>query len=214
MMSFLQSNGSELLYKIGEHFFISMIALALGALVAVPLGILLTRFEKASRYVIGFVSILQTVPSLALLALMIPLFGVGKLPAIVALFIYSLLPILRNTYIGIRGVNPNVVDAAKGMGLTVRQQTLQVKLPLAAPVIMSGIRLSGVYVIAWATLASYIGAGGLGDYIFNGLNVYDQEMIIWGTIPVTILALLADFLLGRVEVSVTPTTSSEKGATS
>lgn len=213
-MSFLQSNGSELLYKIGEHFFISMIALALGALVAVPLGILLTRFEKASRYVIGFVSILQTVPSLALLALMIPLFGVGKLPAIVALFIYSLLPILRNTYIGIRGVNPNVVDAAKGMGLTVRQQTLQVKLPLAAPVIMSGIRLSGVYVIAWATLASYIGAGGLGDYIFNGLNVYDQEMIIWGTIPVTILALLADFLLGRVEVLVTPTTSSEKGATS
>lgn len=213
-MSFLQSNGSELLYKIGEHFFISMIALALGALVAVPLGILLTRFEKASRYVIGFVSILQTVPSLALLALMIPLFGVGKLPAIVALFIYSLLPILRNTYIGISGVNPNIVDAAKGMGLTVRQQTLQVKLPLAAPVIMSGIRLSGVYVIAWATLASYIGAGGLGDYIFNGLNVYDQEMIIWGTIPVTILALLADFLLGRVEVLVTPTTSSEKGATS
>lgn len=212
-MDFLQNNGSDLLFKIGEHFYISMLALALGTVVAVSLGILLTRFEKISSFIIGFVSILQTIPSLALLALMIPIFGVGKLPAIVALFIYSLLPILRNTYIGIRGVDPSVVDSAKGMGMTQSQQTWKVKVPLAAPVIMSGVRLSGVYVIAWATLASYIGAGGLGDFIFNGLNVYDQEMIIWGTIPVTLLALLADFLLGKVEGWVTPTTTSEKGAT-
>lgn len=212
-MDFLQNNGSDLLFKIGEHFYISMLALALGTVVAVSLGILLTRFEKISSFIIGFVSILQTIPSLALLALMIPIFGVGKLPAIVALFIYSLLPILRNTYIGIRGVNPSIVDSAKGMGMTQSQQTWKVKVPLAAPVIMSGVRLSGVYVIAWATLASYIGAGGLGDFIFNGLNVYDQEMIIWGTIPVTLLALLADFLLGKVEGWVTPTTTSEKGAT-
>lgn len=213
-MSFLQTNGVELLSKMGEHFFISFVALLLGTLVAVPLGIALTRSEKLSQYVISFVSILQTVPSLALLALMIPLFGVGKLPAIVALFIYSLLPILRNTYIGILGVRSDIVDAAKGMGMTSQQQIWKVKVPLAAPVIMSGIRLAGVYVIAWATLASYIGAGGLGDYIFNGLNVYDQEMIIWGTIPVTILALLTDFLLGKVEILVTPKTSSEKGAIS
>lgn len=213
-MSFLQTNGVELLSKMGEHFFISFVALLLGTLVAVPLGIALTRSEKLSQYVISFVSILQTVPSLALLALMIPLFGVGKLPAIVALFIYSLLPILRNTYIGILGVRSDIVDAAKGMGMTSQQQIWTVKVPLAAPVIMSGIRLAGVYVIAWATLASYIGAGGLGDYIFNGLNVYDQEMIIWGTIPVTILALLTDFLLGKVESLVTPKTSSEKGALS
>ncbi|APZ49407.1 choline ABC transporter permease [Jeotgalibaca sp. PTS2502] len=214
MMSFLQTNGVELLSKMGEHFFISFVALLLGTLVAVPLGIALTQSEKLSQYVISFVSILQTVPSLALLALMIPLFGVGKLPAIVALFIYSLLPILRNTYIGILGVRSDIVDAAKGMGMTSQQQIWKVKVPLAAPVIMSGIRLAGVYVIAWATLASYIGAGGLGDYIFNGLNVYDQEMIIWGTIPVTILALLTDFLLGKVEILVTPKTSSEKGALS
>lgn len=213
-MRFLQTNGVELLSKMGEHFFISFVALLLGTLVAVPLGIALTRSEKLSQYVISFVSILQTVPSLALLALMIPLFGVGKLPAIVALFIYSLLPILRNTYIGILGVRSDIVDAAKGMGMTSQQQIWKVKVPLAAPVIMSGIRLAGVYVIAWATLASYIGAGGLGDYIFNGLNVYDQEMIIWGTIPVTILALLTDFLLGKVEILVTPKTSSEKGALS
>ena len=97
--------------------------------------------------------------------------------------------------------------------MTENQIILQVKLPLAAPVIMSGIRLAGVYVIAWATLASYIGAGGLGDYIFNGLNVYDQEMIIWGTLPVTLLALLADFLLGKLERFVSPQTTSAKGGT-
>lgn len=210
-MAFLQANGLELLFKTWEHLLISLLALGLGILAAVPLGIFLNRIEKISRYVIGLVSILQTIPSLALLALMIPLLGVGKVPAVIALFIYSLLPILRNTYIGIHDVNPNVVDSAKGMGMTERQLTWKVKIPLAAPVIMSGIRLAGVYVIAWATLASYIGAGGLGDYIFNGLNVYDQEMIIWGTIPVTLLALFTDFLLGKVEAAVIPTTTSEKG---
>lgn len=212
MITFLAENSTELLMKTGEHFYISIVSLLLGTLVAVPLGILLSRFEKVSRYAIGFVSILQTIPSLALLALMIPFLGVGKPPAIIALFIYSLLPILRNTYIGITGVNPNVIDSAKGMGMTESQLTWKVKLPLAAPVIMSGVRLAGVYVIAWATLASYIGAGGLGDFIFNGLNVYDQPMIVWGTIPVTLLALLADFLLGRLEHLVTPRMTSEKGA--
>lgn len=210
-MDFLRENGSELLFKTGEHFYISSISLLLGILVAVPLGILLTRSEKISGYIISFVSILQTIPSLALLALMIPFLGVGKVPAIVALFIYSLLPILRNTYIGIQAVSSNVIDSAKGMGMTESQLIRKVKLPLAAPVIMSGIRLAGVYVIAWATLASYIGAGGLGDYIFNGLNVYDQPMIIWGTIPVTLLALLADFLLGKLETYFSPRLTSDKG---
>lgn len=210
-MDFLTTNGSELLFKTVEHFYISALSLTLGVLVAVPLGIALTHFKRYSGFIISFVSILQTVPSLALLALMIPLFGIGKLPAIVALFIYSLLPILRNTFIGISNVDNNIIDSAKGMGLTDNQIILQVKLPLAAPVIMSGIRLAGVYVIAWATLASYIGAGGLGDYIFNGLNVYDQEMIIWGTLPVTVLALLADFLLGKLEQVVSPQTTSAKG---
>lgn len=211
-MDFLTTNGPELLLKTGEHFYISALALLLGVLVAVPLGIVLTRFKRCSGFIISFVSVLQTIPSLALLALMIPLFGIGKVPAIVALFIYSLLPILRNTFIGISNVDSTIVDSAKGMGLTDNQIIFQVKLPLAAPVIMSGIRLTGVYVIAWATLASYIGAGGLGDYIFNGLNVYDQEMIIWGTLPVTFLALLADFLLGKLEKVVSPqTTSATKG---
>lgn len=204
MLNFLNQNGADLLIKTWEQLYISAIALLLGVLVAVPLGIALTRVPKTAKVVIAIASMLQTVPSLALLALMIPLLGIGKVPAIVALFIYSLLPILRNTYIGMNDVDPVLKDSAKGMGMTPRQSIMQVEVPMAMPVIMSGIRLSAVYVIAWATLASYIGAGGLGDFIFNGLNLFKPDLIIGGTIPVTILALLVDFLLGRLEKRMTP----------
>lgn len=204
MLNFLNQNGAELLIKTWEQLYISAIALCLGALVAVPLGIALTRFPKTAKVVIAVASMLQTVPSLALLALMIPLFGIGKVPAIIALFIYSLLPILRNTYIGMNDVDPVLKDSAKGMGMTPLQSILQVEVPMATPVIMAGIRLSAVYVIAWATLASYIGAGGLGDFIFNGLNLFKPDLIIGGTIPVTLLALIVDFLLGRLEKKLTP----------
>lgn len=204
MIDFLTNNGSQLLLLTWEHLYISGIALALGILVAVPIGVILTRYKKIANAFISAITVLQTVPSLALLALMIPLFGVGKVPAVVALFLYSLMPILRNTYIGMEGVDKDLIDAAKGMGMTNKQLIFSVELPQAAPVIMAGIRLSGVYVIAWATLASYIGGGGLGDFIFNGLNLYIPELIIGGTIPVTLLALLVDFLLGKVEEKVTP----------
>lgn len=204
MLNFLNQNGADLLIKTWEQLYISAIALLLGALVAVPLGIALTRVPKTAKVVIAIASMLQTVPSLALLALMIPLLGIGKVPAIVALFIYSLLPILRNTYIGMNDVDPVLKDSAKGMGMTPLQSIMQVEVPMAMPVIMSGIRLSAVYVIAWATLASYIGAGGLGDFIFNGLNLFKPDLIIGGTIPVTILALLVDFLLDRLEKRMTP----------
>ena len=204
MSNFLATHWSELLLKTWEQLYISAIALGLGVLVAVPLGILLTRFPRTAKVVIAVASMLQTVPSLALLALMIPLFGIGKVPAIVALFVYSLLPILRNTYIGMEDVSPVIKDVARGMGMTTMQSIGQVELPMALPVVMAGIRLSAVYVIAWATLASYIGAGGLGDLIFNGLNLFQPELIIGGTIPVTLLALLVDFLLGRLERRLTP----------
>lgn len=204
MNQFLQEKGNELVTKIGEHIFISGVALLLGILLAVPIGILLTRTKKTAAIVIGLTSALQTVPSLALLALMIPIFGVGKIPAIIALFIYSLLPILRNTYIGIKEVGSDYKDAAKGMGMTNIQSIILVELPIAMPTIMAGIRLAAVYVIAWATLASYIGAGGLGDFIFSGLNNYQPDLIFAGTIPVTILALAADLSLGLLEKKLTP----------
>lgn len=205
IISFFDLNGQQLIELIIEHIAISAVSLIIGTLLAVPVGILLTRAPKQiANVIIGLVSILQTLPSLALLALMIPLFGIGTTPAIVSLIIYSLLPILRNTYVGIQGVDYHLVDAGKGMGMTDWQVLTKVELPQAAPVIMAGIRLSATYVISWATLASYIGAGGLGDFIFTGMNLYQADLIIAGTVPVILLALITDFLLRYAELKVTP----------
>lgn len=204
MMTFLQTNGGELLYKTGEHLYISLIAVVLGIIVAVPLGVALTRMKKGAGAVIGFVNIVQTLPSLAILAFFIPLLGVGKVPAIVALFFYSVLPILRNTYTGIKGVNKNLLESRKGIGMTGWEQIRLVEIPLAIPIIMAGIRTSTIYLIGWATLASFIGGGGLGDYIFIGLNLYQPEYIIGGAVPVTILAIIIDYVLAVTERKVTP----------
>ena len=204
MIEFLQVNGQELFQKTIEHFYISFVALLLAMVVSIPLGIVLTRTKKLAKIVLSIASVLQTVPSLAVLAIMIPLLGVGKLPAIIALFIYILLPILNNTYIGINNVDKNVKGAGISMGMTKFQEMYMVELPLAISVIMSGIRLSSVYAISWATLASFIGAGGLGDFIFNGLNLYQPDLIIGGAIAVTAIALIMDFVLSKVEEWVTP----------
>nr|WP_239588208.1 ABC transporter permease [Gracilibacillus alcaliphilus] len=190
--------------KTWEHFYISLAAIILGVIVAVPLGILLSRVPKFAGRFISFIGILQTIPSLAILAFFIPILGVGKLPAIVALFFYSLLPILRNTYIGVQGVNDSVIEAGKGMGMNDWQSIIKMELPLSLPVIMAGIRLSTVYLIGWATLASFIGGGGLGDFIFDGLNLYQPALIVAGTVPATILAVIADRSLAVVENKLTP----------
>jgi len=203
-MNFFSQYGTEMLFKTWEHLYISFIAALLGIVVAVPLGIALTRTPKMADAVMGVLGIVQTFPSFAILAFFIPLFGVGKVPAIIALFFYSVLPILRNTYTGVKDVNSSLLEAGRGMGMTGWERIWYVEVPLAIPVIMAGIRLSTVYLIGWATLASYIGAGGLGDYIFSGLNLYQPEFIIAGAIPVTILALLMDLVLGKVENWVTP----------
>lgn len=211
MIEFLEVNGDALLICIGEHLTISFTALILGVLVAVPLGILLTNTKKIAQIFVSLCSILQTIPSLALLAIMVPLLGVGKVPAIVALFIYSLLPILRNTYLGMVSIDAGLLDAVKGMGMTRFQVIRKVQFPLALPIIMAGIRLSAVYVVSWATIASYIGAGGLGNFIFAGLNNFNFSFIIAGTIPVTLMALFMDLTLEKVESFVTPRTTSVKG---
>ncbi|MEG7282680.1 choline ABC transporter permease OpuBB [Bacillus sp. 0909A] len=204
IIEFLQTNGGELLYKTYEHITISLIAVILGVAAAVPLGVVLTRMKKGAGTIIGIVNIIQTLPSLAILAFFIPLLGVGKVPAIAALFFYSVLPILRNTYTGIRGVNKNLLESGKGIGMTASEQIRLVELPLAAPVIMAGIRTSTIYLIGWATLASFIGGGGLGDYIFIGLNLYQPEYIIGGAVPVTILAIVIDYVLSVTERKLTP----------
>ena len=204
MSAFFAQHGSELLVKTWQQIYISAISLGLGILVAVPLSVILMKFKRVAKVVIAIASMLQTIPALALLAIMIPFFGVGKVPAIIALFLYSLMPILRNTYVGLTDVNQDTIDSARGLGMTNMQLILKVDIPLAMPVIMAGIRLSAIYVIAWATLASYIGAGGLGDFIFNGLSLYQTDLIFGGTIPVIILALLTDYLLGKLERKLTP----------
>ena len=190
MKAFLQEYGSQLLSKAVEHFYISMFALLLAIVVAVPLGILLSKTQRTANVVLTVAGVLQTIPTLAVLAIMIPIFGVGKTPAIVALFIYVLLPILNNTVLGVKNIDKNVIQAGQSMGMTKFQLMKDVEMPLALPLIISGIRLSSVYVISWATLASYVGAGGLGDLVFNGLNLYQPPMIISAAIVVTLLALV------------------------
>ncbi|GGE43629.1 glycine betaine/carnitine/choline transport system permease protein OpuCB [Pullulanibacillus camelliae] len=203
-IDFLSANGGQLLLKTWEQLYISIIAVVLGIIVAIPLGIGLSRTPKLSGVVIGLVNVIQTFPSLAILAFFIPILGVGKYPAIVALFIYSMLPILRNTYTAIKGVDKNLLEAGKGMGMKSFELIFSLELPLAVPVIMAGIRLSTVYLIGWATLASFVGAGGLGDFIFDGLNLFQPSLILAGAIPATLLALIMDFILGRLEKWLTP----------
>lgn len=204
MLAFLQENQAELLEKTWEHISISLLSLLAAIIVAVPLGIVLTKSDKLAKVVLSITSVLQTVPSLAILAMMIPFFGIGTVPAVIALFLYVLLPILNNTYLGIQSVNKDAREAGRAMGMTQNQLLRMVELPLAVPVIMSGIRLSAVYAISWATLASYIGAGGLGDFIFNGLNLYQPKLIIAGAVVVTLLALVTDFVLAYIEKITTP----------
>lgn len=204
MMDFLNEYGGELINKTLEHFFISIVSLAIGIFIAVPIGILLAKKKKLSNATLTTAGVLQTVPTLALLALMIPIFGVGKTPAIIALSIYILLPILNNTILGVQSIDSDVKEAGKSMGMTNFQVMKSIDLPLALPMIISGIRLSSVYVISWATLASYIGAGGLGDFVFNGLNLYDPMMIFAGAILVTFIALVTDYLLTLFEKRTIP----------
>ena len=199
MIDFLINNWSELVTKTGEHLYISIVALLIAVVVTVPIGIFLSKLKRTSNFVLMIAGVLQTIPTLAVLAIMIPIFGVGKTPAIVALFIYVLLPILNNTVLGVQNIDKNIKEAGTSMGMTRFQLMKDVELPLALPLILGGIRLSAVYVISWETLASYVGAGGLGDFVFNGLNTYDPLMIVSAAILVTLLALIVDFILSLVE---------------
>lgn len=189
----------QLLHTAIEHIQISLISLLIAVLIAVPLGLYLTKRRKIAEPVIGTSAVLQTIPSLALLGLLIPLFGIGKVPAVIALVAYALLPILRNTYTGVRGVDPSLKEAAAAMGMNRRQQLMRVELPIAMPVMMAGIRTSMVLIIGTATLAALIGAGGLGDLILLGIDRNSPSLIILGAVPAALLAVFFDFLLRLFE---------------
>jgi osmoprotectant transport system permease protein len=187
-----------------RHLLLVSVSLAAAIVLALPLGLALERRRSAAEPVIRGIGLLQTLPSIALLAFMIPLLGIGLLPALVALFLYSLYPIVRNTYTGVRDAAPDAVAAAGALGMTPRQVLRYVRLPLAAPIIMAGVRTAAVINVGTATLAAFIGAGGLGDLIAAGLALSDTQMILSGALPAALLALLVDGVLGACERVVTP----------
>src|SRR5690625_1136802 len=195
LLETLNARKGELLTTLIEHIQLSFIALLIAVLVGVPLGISLTKTKRISEIVINIAAVMQTIPSLALLGLMIPLFGIGKVPAVIALIIYALLPILRNTYTGIVEVDSALVEAAKGIGMKTMRRLLKVELPIAMPVIMAGIRTAMVLIIGTATLAALIGAGGLGDLILLGIDRNNASLIIIGAIPAALLAIIFDVVL-------------------
>lgn len=182
-----------------EHIGLTFISLLIAVIIGLPLGIFITKRKKAAGIVLSIAGILQTIPSIALLGFMIPLLGIGPLPAITALFLYALLPIIRNTYTGIKEVDATVLEAAAAMGFSRWQVLTKVELPLAFPVILAGIRTATVINVGVATLAAYIAAGGLGEFIFGGISLNNTNMILAGAIPAALLAIIFDFLLSRVQ---------------
>ncbi len=204
IFSYLLNNPDRVLDLAIEHMKLTGIAVSLAIVIGVPIGIFITRYKKLAAPMLGLASIVQTIPSLALFGLLIPFLGIGAKPAIVVLFLYALLPIIKNTYTGIVGVSPATIDAGRGMGMTDMQILRMVELPLALSVIMAAVRVSAVINIGVTTIAAYIGAGGLGQLIFTGVQLHRNHMILAGAIPAAMLALLVDFLLGRIELWLTP----------
>jgi osmoprotectant transport system permease protein len=200
----LSMRTDDLWVSLLRHIELVSISMGIAILIGVPLGILISRLSFMEGPVLGTAGILQTIPSLALLGFMIPLFGIGLITAVVALFLYSLLPIIRNTFAGIKDVNRSVIEAAIGMGMTDRQILFKIELPLALSVLMAGIRTATVINVGTATLAAFIGAGGLGDFIFLGISRNIDALVLLGAIPAALLALILDFLLGKLERAATP----------
>lgn len=187
-----------------SHIGLTFISLGIAVLIGVPLGIFLTRKRNIANFVIGVASVFQTIPSLALLGFLIPFFGIGTKPAIIALTIYGLLPIIQNTYTGIIGSDEGAKEAGKGMGMTSAQILYMVEIPLSISVIMAGIRTATVLIIGVTTLASMVGAGGLGDLIFRGISTVNPGLILAGAVPAALLAVIVDTLLKLVETKMTP----------
>ncbi|OIP73191.1 MAG: hypothetical protein AUK43_01050 [Oscillatoriales cyanobacterium CG2_30_40_61] len=202
MIDFLTRYGAEIIERTTQHLILVGIAIIFAILIGVPLGILLTRNPKLSQPILGFANVMQTIPSLALFGFLIPIpfiGGIGDRTAIVAITLYSLLPIIQNTYVGITNVDPAVLEAGKAMGMTPKQLLTQVEIPLSLNIILAGIRVASVIAIGLGTIAAAIGAGGLGVLIFRGLATVNNQLLLAGAIPAAILALFIDLALGKLE---------------
>lgn len=201
---YIGSNYPQILSLVIEHLKLTAISVGLAIVIGVPLGIFVSYTSKVEKAILSIANVIQAIPSMALLGFMIPLFGIGTIPAIVAVVLYSLLPIIKNTYTGIENINPQTLEAAKGIGLTPFQVLTKIQIPLALPVIMAGVRIASVTAVGLMTMAAFIGAGGLGYLVFSGIRTVNNSQILAGAIPACLLALMVDYLIGLVEKLVTP----------
>ena len=200
----VQSRSDMIMDAFLQHILLSFTALIIGLALALPVGMLVARYRRFAEPIIGVAAVLQTIPSLALFGILVPLIGIGSKTALIALVIYALLPIVRNTYAGLTGVDESIVEAGRGMGMTPNQILKKIEFPTALPVIMAGIRTATVLTVGIATLATFVGAGGLGDVIYRGLQSYNNSLVLAGALPVALLAIAFDFILKWVEKRVTP----------
>lgn len=203
-ITYIREHQEQFLRLLGQHVQVTLLSVAIGIAIALPLAMLASRAERLAKPMMVFANVGQTIPSLAILGLMLPILGIGFLPTLFALTIRAILPIFLNAYIGIRGVDRAVVDAARGMGTSNSQLLFLVELPLASPIIFAGIQTATVQNIGIATLAAYIGGGGLGDLILQGLAMLDTEVLLAGAVPVALLAMATEILLGRLRRVVVP----------
>ncbi|QAA31866.1 glycine betaine ABC transporter substrate-binding protein [Clostridium manihotivorum] len=198
-LNFISNQKSDVFQLLFQHLYLTVFAVLVAILIGVPLGILVSKSKNLSKPIIGLANIVQAIPSLALLGFLIPFVGIGSKPSIIMVVLYSLLPIIKNTHTGLTNIDPDLIEAAKGIGLTKRQILNKIQLPLALPVIMAGVRISAVTAVGLMTIAAFIGAGGLGYLVFSGIQTVDNNMILAGAIPACILALAIDFIFSKLE---------------
>lgn len=197
---FITSRWPVLIALAGEHILLVLVAMVIAIFLGLILGVAITYCPPAARVVLYLCQVLMTIPSMAMLGILLPLFGIGYKTGVVALILYALLPIVRNTYTGILAIDPAVLEAARGMGLGEWSVLKRIKLPLVMPVVMAGIRTATVMVVGIAAIAAFVGAGGLGELIFRGISRYNRQMILTGAIFISVLAICIDFVLKRLEL--------------
>ncbi len=203
-IDYVVENHEQIISLFLEHIELTFIAVGLSILIGVPIGIIISYIKKLDKPILGLSSVIQAVPSMALLGFLIPFVGIGTIPAIIVVILYSLLPIIKNTYTGINGISETMIESAKGIGLTKSQILFKIQIPQTLPVIMAGIRISAVSAVGLMTMSAFIGGGGLGYLIFSGIRTLNNYQILAGAIPACILALIVDYFFGLIEKLVTP----------
>ncbi|MEA5013086.1 MAG: ABC transporter permease [Candidatus Limiplasma sp.] len=204
LFSYMSQQSGEIATRGFQHIQITLFAIGIAIVVGVPLGIFISYLKPLRKPVLGFANVVQAIPSIAILGFLVPILGIGERPAIFMVVLYSLLPIIKNTATGLLNINEEMLEAAKGIGMTRFQVLVKVRLPLALPVIMAGVRISAVTSVGLVTIAAFIGAGGLGYLIYSGIRTVNTNLVLAGAIPACILALMVDWLGAAIEKLVTP----------